>query len=87
VRIAIAERTDARVQLELRVRDDVVDGRVVDSPAHRIEAGDERGSDTFATRGGKRALRKIEAALDPERFSTTVHPRALVFADQRFQCV
>ena len=59
VRIAVAERIAARVQLELQVRDELVHGRVVESPSHRIEAGGEQGSYVFGMRSGERLDRDL----------------------------
>ncbi len=59
VRIAVAEQTDARVHLELRVRDEVTRDRTVESPSHRLAAGFERGNYTLAARSGERLDRDI----------------------------
>ena len=59
VRIAVAERTDARLHLELRVRDEVTRGRTVESPSHRLAAGFEPGDYTLATRTGERLDRDL----------------------------
>lgn len=41
VHIAVAERTGARIHLELRIRDEIVAGHSVESPSHQLTRGAE----------------------------------------------